>query len=178
MNSEFYYNWIYFFALSLLEILFKIKSISYINPIVTTLFNNNLLIIHKEGIDVCDQRFNKIKESINFISSDEQITIDTLSKISISKFTNEEIICLINDKIYYFDKFGNCLIEEKKNLPIKYYSYSNYCLLAAELKENYYYFYIGYISNSNLFIIFILIENFFLLIRPLQEVIIYLKKTI
>ena len=94
MKSSINQNYInIYYAFLLILSISKINSISYINPIATTLSNNNLLIIHKEGISICDKDFNQIRELFVFTTVDEQITTDNLSKVIISKFNEEYIFC-------------------------------------------------------------------------------------
>ena len=114
--------------------------IYYINPVIIALFDNNLLIIHQDGVDVCDPELNLIKESLIFETSEEQITKNDLSKITIAKFYDENIIiAIIKEKLFIFDKKGNCLIE-KGTMDIKNQHPSFYTL--APFKDgNDYYFY-------------------------------------
>ena len=88
--------------------LFSVYSFPFYNLQSTELSNGEKLIIHKYGIDICDRDFNKIIRNEIVFSSDEQIsTEDKLNNVIIKKFDDGYIICLINNKAYLFDEFGN-----------------------------------------------------------------------
>ena len=159
MKSNVYINFINMFSYIIFIIcITKIYSISYINPVAFPIYDNKLLIIHKYGVDVCDQELNLLKESIIFETTEEQISIDNLSKITITKFDDEMyIISIINDKFYIFDKKGNCLIEKSKVNTYGSQNPNSYFLIPIITifnGENNYYFYYGFISEKNFLYIF------------------------
>ena len=132
------------FFIVILSILSSVSSeITFSYPTSTYLLNGNLFIIHKYGIDICDNLLTKIIDTPIIFSEEEQIsTTYSLSKVLITKFDDGYIICLINDKIYIFDNEGHFLykserIDREKNPD--YYS--------LNIKDNYH-FYIGFIANN------------------------------
>ena len=128
--------------------------ISYSNPSSISLSNGNKFIIHNSGIDIFDGNLNKIKTSLTF-SNTEQITTENLSKVSISKFSDGNIICLINDYAYIFDSEGNFIYNHQinRNRHPDYYtivgkdSYNYYmAFIYNDLVHLYYY---EYNKNNN-----------------------------
>ena len=133
-----------FFIIILLSYSSYIENgITFINPTSIYLLNGNLFTIHKYGIYVCDCFLTKIINIPLIFSEEEQIaTTYNLSKVLITKFEDGYVICLINDKIYIFDKEGYFLynserIDKGKNPD--YYS--------LNIKDSYHFF-IGFISEN------------------------------
>ena len=137
---KYYYN--IFFLLSLLLLFNKSTSlISFKYPSSISLLNHNFFIVEEKGIYVYDKDFKYIVKSY-LLAADEQInSLDQLSEVII-KYQNEYLICLINSKIYFFDKTGTkLLITEKVILDDIYYHPT---LAPIFNKSGYYYFVIGY----------------------------------
>ncbi len=88
----------------------SISSLSFIYPYSLSLSDENILIIHKFGISICDALISRIINNVISFSEDEQITEESLSKITCESKT-KYISCLINDKIYIFDNVGNSLYK-------------------------------------------------------------------
>ena len=122
--------------------------ISYPYSLSTSLLNGNLFIIYKSGIDICNQNLTKIIKNSIVFSTSEQITNENLSKIIISKYENGYIICLINDRIYIFNKEGNFIFQSDK---INKNKNPDYYTLYALIDQNYKY-YIGFIANNLLYL--------------------------
>ena len=122
--------------------------ISYPYSLSTSLLNGNLFIIYKSGIDICNQNLTKIIKNSIVFSTSEQITNENLSKIIISKYEDGYIICLINDRIYIFDKEGNFRFQSDKINKNKNPDY--YTLYA--LADQKYKYYIGFIANNLLYL--------------------------
>ena len=91
-----------------------VNSKSYDYPYYLTLSNNNIFLIHYEGIDIYDSTFNKINEIIKF-SGDEEMTEEIFGKI-ILKYGNECILSIINDKIYIFNNEGKFLYKSEDKI--------------------------------------------------------------
>ena len=142
MNYNFFIVYIlqFFFLLFLLDISKIICTISYTNPMAISLTNGNIFIIHKTGIDFSDKYLNKIKTLLIF-SNDEQIATNKLSKISISKFDDGGIICLINNYSYIFNNESILLF---KDIQININNYDYYSVIGD---VNYYY-YITFIDDN------------------------------
>ena len=78
-------------------------------PYAIQLDNNNIFVIHQEGVTICNENFTESIERVITFCGNERITTDeTLSKITSVK-GDDHLICLINDKIYIFDLYGNFL---------------------------------------------------------------------
>ena len=118
----------------------------YNNPTTISLSNGNLFIIHQNGIDICDENLSKISTKMTF-SSENLITTDNLSKVTISKFDNGYIICSIHNSIYIFNNEGK-FIFEGKNIN-RYTNPDYYTLAPKEIKQESYYYYLGYVDIDN-----------------------------
>ena len=83
-----------------------------------TLLNQNYFIIHKYGIDIYDPSFTQKIKSVLTFEEDEQIkNYDNFLKTTISQFyEHDDIICLINDKIYIFNHEGELLYNSDKKI--------------------------------------------------------------
>ena len=123
--------------------------LSFYNSKSSFLSNGNIFIIHKYGVDICNQNLTKIIKSPIIFSNSEQITSEKLSKIIISKYSNGYIISLINDIIYIFDEKGDFLSQNKINGE---YNPDYYTLIALS-GDSVYNYIIGFIFN-NLFYLY------------------------
>ena len=89
----------------LLLIISSISStLSFSYPTSIILNNGDIFIIHKTGVAVTDPACSTIKKSSTFT---EELTEDSYSRVSIGKFEDGMIVCLIFDKIYFYDSVGN-----------------------------------------------------------------------
>ena len=129
-----------------------INSTSFDYPHYVTLSNDNIFLIHYEGIDIYDSSFNKINEIIKF-SGDEEMTEEIFGKI-ILKYGNECILSIINDKVYIFNNEGKFLYKSEdkinNNQTFKYYA-----LTSIGLYNDTYKYVIGYFDDNrylNLFL--------------------------
>ena len=97
------------FSLIILSILIN-SSFSYLAfkyPVVGTLNNKNIFVIHQLGVTICNHDFTESISRVVTFSETEKITTDeALSKVN-SVIADNYIICLINDIIYIFDEEGN-----------------------------------------------------------------------
>ena len=129
-----------------------IKSTSFDYPYYLTLSNNNIFLIHYEGIDIYDSSFNKIKQIIQF-SGYEEMTEEIFTKIEL-KYDNDFILSIINDKIYIFNNEGYFLYKSEDKINNKQ-TIKNYALITIGLYNDIYNYTIGYFDNNfylNLFL--------------------------
>ena len=104
-NLLIHLNIIYFITILIhLSLIYQTKSLSFKYPTALSLKNGNIFVIHSLGIDICD---NKYITSINKVAFDNEINEQTLSKISISKYSNDEFLVFLINKFYLFDANGN-----------------------------------------------------------------------
>ena len=120
------------------------NSQNFIFPTAVTLYDENILVIDKFGIYICDSTFTNIT-LIYSLDEEEQIkTKDDLSRVVLKK-TKGYIICLLNYKIYFFSgkgvllKISNKFYEEE----LEYYT-----LIPVELQDNFLYFIIGFFDSN------------------------------
>ena len=108
------------------------------------LLNGNFLMIHQNGIDICNKGLTKIIKTESIFTDDEQITSTKMKNIIIKQFTDGYIISLINDNIYIFNELGHFLYKSAK---INQDKTPNYYSLT--IKDNYH-FYVGLITENSL----------------------------
>ena len=146
MKSFFLVNEKLFLIFIFFHVFHLIKSTSFDYPYYLTLSNNNIFLIHYEGIDIYDSSFNKIKQIIPF-SGNEEMTEEIFAKIEL-KYDNDFILSIINDKIYIFNNEGNFLYKSEdkinNNQTIK-----NYALINIGLYNDIYNYTIGYFDNNS-----------------------------
>ena len=109
------------------------------------LSNNNILVIHKLGISICDSSFSTIINNItNFDES--EMTETTLSKITlVSEYGY--IFKIINDYIYIFNDKRNFLFKDD-NKVINNENSDYYTLVPITISNDFYYYLIGFSENS------------------------------
>ena len=134
-----------FIFLIFFHIIPLVNSKSYDYPYYLTLSNNNIFLIHYEGVDIYNSSFNKINEIIKF-SGDEEMSEEIFGKIEL-KYGNECILSIINDKIYIFNNEGKFLYKSEdkinNNQTIK-----NYALTSIGLYNDTYKYVIGYFDGN------------------------------
>ena len=107
----------YSFLLLVLSISFKIinseKSNIYLDfPSGIMLSNDNIFVIHQNGVSIYDSTFSKlISDEVIFNDTEKIIYEYYLSKITIEQFENGYIITIINDYIYIFDYKGTFIFK-------------------------------------------------------------------
>ena len=148
MDKIYYFNYnkISSMFIFILSIIFSISSFPIYNLQSAQLNSGEFFLIHKYGIDICDENRKKIVRNIWTFPEEEQITIEKMANIKIKKFDDGCLICLINEKIYIFDDQGKFLYKyEYINLGknVNYYS--------LDIKDKYSYF-IGLILDESLFL--------------------------
>jgi hypothetical protein len=90
----------------LLLIISSISStLSFSYPTSIVLNNGDIFIIHKTGVTVTDPTCSTIKKSHSPFNG--ELTEDSYSRVSIGKFEDGMIVCLIFDKIHFYDSVGN-----------------------------------------------------------------------
>ena len=98
--------------LILLHIIYKISSItSFDYPYSITLYNDNIFLIQKTGIDIYDISSNKFKQIIKF-SGEDEISEENFPKVSI-KYNKEYILNIINNKMFIFNNEGRLLFKNE-----------------------------------------------------------------
>ena len=145
-----------FFLLILLSILQNnlINSFSY--PKSITLENGNIFTIHKDGISIFDSSLNREKQIIKTFEDEEKISdTNKLSKVTISRFSDGYIFCIIINKIYVFNVKGQLLFEETSNDIISLLTGINFTLLPLKIENNEYTYMVGFNSGSYVNLLFL-----------------------
>ena len=93
----------------ILSIILNISSFPIYNLQSAQLNSGEFFLIHKYGIDICDENRATIVRNILTFPEEEQITTEKMANIKIKKFDDGYLICLINEQIYIFDDQGNFL---------------------------------------------------------------------
>jgi hypothetical protein len=116
---------------------------NYINAI--TLNNENIFVIHKNGVSICDPSFSEIINESYIFDNSEKISNETaLSKVIIKKFEDGYVFCIIINKIYIFDSNGQFEYKEGNIQTDSYFT-----LATHNITENrIYYFLIVSLSND------------------------------
>jgi len=147
LNNNKLFNLFYF--LILLSILQNNLINSFSFPKSITLENGNIFIIHKDGISIFDSSLNREKQIIKTFGDGEKIDdTNKLSKVTISRFSNGYIFCIIIKKIYVFNVKGQLLFEETSNDIINLLTGTNFALLPLKIENNEYTYMIGF-SDGN-----------------------------
>ena len=141
-----------FFLLLLFCIFKQNKSTNslYINlPYSLFLSNDNIFVIHQNGVSIFDTNFTKIiKNEIIFSESEKTEYEASFSRLTVSQFQNGYIISLINDKIYIFDHKGNLIFQTTEKIKddniMPYY----YTLVPFKYFGGYYFYLIGFVYNG------------------------------
>ena len=125
-----------------------IYSISFINPYSISLSNENVLVIHRYGISICNSIVTEIIDNITIFTEGEEISTEAaLSKIT-SASENGYIFTIINDKIYIFNEMGILLYHNNSKILLNGETAKYYTLVPIRKKVNNYYYVIGYINNN------------------------------
>ena len=145
---------IFLFILFILLGNYQINSyLSFTHQTSIVLKNHNIFVIHKEGITICNSEFKKIIKNEYTFQLDEQIsTEDKLSKILIRKFDDGYIICLIIDRIYFFDVDGNFNQRTHSLVPYGIEEELFFTIVPHKIENSYYYYIVGYIYQQNLYL--------------------------
>ena len=131
----------------LLQIFYKISSgKSFFYPYSITLFNDNIFLIQKRGIDIYDKSLKMIDQIIKF-SKEEEITEDNFAKIAV-KNHKEYILSIINDKLFIFNNEGKLLYNSTEKINNNQIIYS-YSLTLIHTTNNACYYIIGYFDENS-----------------------------
>ena len=135
--------------LHLLFLLIFIKEanslVSFTYPSAITLSNNNFFIVEQTGIYIYNKDFSYVANPYTFNYYEKINTLSQLSEVII-RYQNNYLICLIRSKIYFFDNNGNFLA--KTNNVILDANYFHPTLAPIFVKNNNYYFVVGYFISS------------------------------
>ena len=125
-----------------------ISALYFSYPTSINLKTGKILIIHENGIDICDSEFTTSTNIYTFSDEEKISDLEKLSKISIIKFEDGFIISLIINKLYFFDTNGTFL-ERTESLNTNDLVYT----LAPQNIDYYNYYYIvGYIYQESLYL--------------------------
>ena len=126
--------------ISIIEIIISRLDINY--PSALSLSNGNIFIVEKKGIFVYDGHLKNVIYIYIFEEGEQINNLDIFSNV-IVKFKNNYIICLVNNKIFFFDYEGKFLLKTE-NVIVDLNIY-NLALTPISLNvENFYYYIIGY----------------------------------
>ena len=134
--------------IAILFLTFLIRNvISLLNfnyPSAISLINGNVFVVEKKGIFIYDSQLKNIVDSHPFQDEDDEIdSEDSLSKVII-KLKGTYIICLINRKIFFFNQYGNFILETEQLINEENYSYPTLIPMTALNEQNNYYYIISY----------------------------------
>ena len=138
------------FLLILFSIFPQIISVlSFIYPQSTTLSNNNILVVEKDGIYICDSSFSTILNTL--ITFSEEDKISTLRKLSTTILTKSSFVILIfsNYKLYIIDTNTGQLLFHSENKLISDEEPDYVSIAYSYTFSQGFYFTIGYIDNNN-----------------------------
>ena len=148
MKYQLYWHLDKFLFLIVIYIIIIKQIISYLNftyPQSILLNNQNIFIIHKLGISICDPSYSKIINNLTNFEENE-MTEQILSKIAyVSDYGY--IFCIVNEYIYIFDENENSLFKYDNKI-INYDNLNYYTLVPIKITNDYYYYLIGFVSNG------------------------------
>ena len=87
-------------------------------PIALILPNDNIFVIHEDGISILDSSSNFITNVVNFTVSEKISSEYSFLKTTIAKFENDYIVVLMQEKIYFFDYKGSFIFKNEGYLPL------------------------------------------------------------
>ena len=154
LNKLRFFNMIsHFFQIGIIFSFFQVNlCVTFTNPKSLTLITGDILIIHQNGIDVYDSSLTNLIQNAKTFSSNEKINDqNTLSKVSVSKFGQNEknvIISIIINKIYIFNYKGEKLYEEVNTNIINIFTFDYYDLTPLKINGNKYTFSIGFVNSE------------------------------
>ena len=126
-----------------------IQSLSFKYPTAITLKDGKIFVIHSLGIDICDSNYQTSERKLTFaneINSDE-----SLSKISLSKYSSGEFLIFIINKFYLYDEYGQKILEYEiqKSCNAEYFSLTVHKIIQNN-GYKYYYFLFGFMDISSI----------------------------
>ena len=138
------------FIISTIIIISLEPAISLLNftyPSAISLTNNNVLIVEMNGIYVYDEHLKNIIYSYPFEET-EKITSTSILSNMIIKFEFNNIICLINQKIFLFDNKGIFLMKTGILINERIYYHPSLTPIPI-IESNSYYYVISYFIYEN-----------------------------
>ena len=117
-------------------------------PFATFLSNDNIFVIHQDGVSIYDSTFsNLISDEIVFTSSYRIQYEYHYRMVTISKFEDGTIISIINNKIYIFDYKGSLIFESSQYIT-EYSAGQYYSIVPIKFYDGYYYYFVGFADES------------------------------
>ena len=117
-------------------------------PFATFLSNDNIFVIHKDGVSIYDSTFsNLISDEIVFSSSNIIQDEYYYRMVTISKFEDGTIISIINNKIYIFDYKGSLIFESSQYITV-FSAGQYYSIVPIKFYDGYYYYFVGFADES------------------------------
>ena len=112
--------------------------------------NKNVFIVEKDGIFVYDEQLKNIIYSHPFKYENDKINDSIKYSKVVIKLKANYIICLINGKIFFFDKEGKELLLETETIisETTYYYPDLIPITSLDENNNYYYYVITYLISS------------------------------
>ena len=149
--KKLFYEYAFLLNLILFSSLFGkyFSEITYKYLKAITLLNGNIFMINENGIDIYDPSLSTKITGVLAFDKDEKIIYDDLSLITFTSFTESDngyIICIINNKIYIFDKEGTSKYISQEILEELQGEY--YTLIPIKKENNIYYYMIGFINQD------------------------------
>ena len=142
----------YIYLITLCSIIPRIYSVlSFTYPQSTTLSNNNILIVEKNGIYICNPSLNTIISTVFSFSDEDKILSETDLSKTIIKKSSYAILVFSNYKIYMINtNTGELLYNSDNKL---FYDEPEYISLTYTYGNNvdnfYFYIFIAYIDDYN-----------------------------
>ena len=126
---------------------------SFLYPKAIKLINENIFIIHKDGIDIYDSSLSKTIKSIIIFSENDKIkSHDIYNKIVIAKYNEsnyEYIFTIINNKVYIINSDEGILYNSDSINSLL--NGENYSLIPIKKIDNIFYYMISFINKNYCF---------------------------
>ena len=139
-------NFILFFII--LSNISNLQALSFKYPIAFNLENENILVIHSLGIDICDFNCTSSQRKVTFGG---ELSESDISKIAISRYSTGVFLIFNIDIVYIFDKDGNYIIEaiDLYNFDAEYYAIAAHKIVKDDFGDDNYYYLLGYINITS-----------------------------
>ena len=144
------FSYLYYIFLIILWLSFfsNISALYFAYPTALSLKNKQILIVHEEGITICDENFTTIIKNVTTFSPNKLNSEDHLYKVSIEQFSNSYGVCIVFNRLFIINSLGNIILND---LLIS----NNNLYLTLSIEKFYstdYYYLIGYIYQNSLFL--------------------------
>ena len=120
-------------------------------PYSIILSNDNIFVIHENGVSIYDSTFSNLISNEVIFSGTKINHEYYLSKVTVSQFENGYIIAIILDEIYFFDYKGSFIIKTTQNLPAYTFG-AYYSLVPIKYYNGYFFYIIGFVSDDFLYL--------------------------